>query len=86
MDKTISIRIITNELPDIVQGACIKNGEDSYILVLNGADEDPATVGAFLHEMLHIYHGDHESGLPVAEIEAARHKEIIDILDMLNTG
>ena len=84
MDRTITIRIVTENLPNGIRGATAMKEKDRFVVLLNGDQDDPETVGSFVHEMLHIYHGDFESGLPVDQIEATRHRETLEIMEILS--
>ncbi len=77
MDRTVTIRIITKVMPEItgIHGACMKTGEDMFLIWLNGHEDDPKTAESFIHEMLHIYHRDHDRNVSVDYIEFLRHNE-----------
>lgn len=84
MDRTITIRIKTEQLPESVRGVSVERRPEDYIMLLNGQEDDPETVAAFLHEMLHIYHEDHGRAGGTDGIEAERHEELQRIITAIN--
>lgn len=84
MDRTITIRIKTEQLPESVRGVSVERRPEDYIMLLNGREDDPETVAAFLHEMLHIYHGDHGRAGETDGIEEERHEELQNIIAVIN--
>ena len=83
MDRTITIRLVTREMPEAISGFCQKKGDDSYLVILNDRDGEPRTAGSFIHEMLHIYHDDYSKDLPADKIELERIKETRLLLEHL---
>ena len=83
MDRTITIKIITENMPSSIKGFSMKTGAEEFAVFLNGHEDDPDTVGSFLHEMLHIYHGDLDKSLPSDQLEKERHREIEEVLEAL---
>ena len=81
--RDINITMCRAELPEGFRGICTLKG-DKYIVVLNENLTPAEKVASFLHECLHIYHRDHNNSItPVDQIEARRHKELIEILEIL---
>ena len=85
MDRTITMRIITADLPETVNGACTQTGENKFLVTINGIKTDQRQAAAFLHECLHIWHDDFSAGGSIDKIEAHRHREIIDLLQLLRS-
>ena len=85
MDKTIKVRIVEAELPELVHGFCIapRGDDDKYVVALNDQDSPDRRAATFLHEMLHIYHNDHRSTRSASEIELLRDEEMRRILELL---
>ena len=82
-DRTVSLRIVRANLPDGVSGMTTKDDDDSYIIFLDDREPEIAQVASFLHECLHIWHKDHDSGMSTGLIEEMRHKELKDILQSM---
>lgn len=73
MDREVVIRMVTTGgMPDTVSGCCrLKDGK--YLILINenkSADEQTA---AAVHEFLHIWHDDHNSGRRSGLLERERH-------------
>lgn len=88
IDKTrrdISITLYKTELPDTIHGFCRQRKDGKYIIFLNSAEEPAQQTATFLHECLHIYHDDHNSELDATEIEAIRHSELLEMLELMKT-
>ena len=82
-DRTVTVRIIKADLPETVNGMCMKNKDDGFVVFLNDKATEIRQASGFLHEMLHIWHDDYNSECPMDQIEAERHKELKDILNMM---
>ena len=74
MNRTITISIISQNMPEGINGATIKKASDNYIIFLNDNQNQADITASFIHEMLHIYHDDFNSDMTATEIEAVRHK------------
>ena len=81
----MNLHVIYADLPNSVNGAVSFNN-DKYTIVINSNKTTQEQTAAFLHECLHIYHGDLKSGDPADTIEAQRHKELISLLTVLKKG
>ena len=85
--RDITIKLYRAELPESMHGFSHMNRNGSYLIVLDSTDSQERQTATFLHECLHIFHEDHTNeGLTasqIAQIEAIRHKEIIDMLETL---
>ncbi len=81
--RDINITMGRAKLPEAIRGVSTLKG-DKYIVVLNENMTPAEKVATFLHECLHIYHRDHNNSVwTVDEIEARRHRELIEILEIL---
>ena len=60
----------------------VKNGE-GYLVWINTVHGEKRAAASWLHEALHIYHGDFDDPRPVAEIEAERRAELRELLQIL---
>lgn len=74
-DRVFSVRLHYENLPDSVNGAVALDSEDpeKYTILVNQNKSEDAQREAFLHEMLHIYRRDFESGKTVDQIEREVH-------------
>jgi len=69
MDR-LEIEIIRRDFPDDMDGAsAFMDGR--YIVLLNSRKTQETQEKAFLHEMLHIYRGDHFSSDTAQKCEVA---------------
>ena len=76
-EERLQIRPIRAELPRSVHGVGMKDG-DAFIVAINEADDPVQQQTAFIHEMLHIWHHDHDkAGADVDRLEAERHAETL---------
>lgn len=76
-----NLKVIEMDLP--VEGCCCKWGKDSgeYRIFIDKALSEPKKLETFIHEMIHLYHGDLDStGKSVDEVEARAHRETEEIL------
>lgn len=85
-DRSVSIDIIYGDIPDTVSGAVTSQDSSRYTILLNSNKSEEEQAAAFLHECLHIYHGDLSSNRSADDIEAERHKELISLLTILKEG
>lgn len=85
--RDITIKLYRAELPESIHGFSHMNRNGSYLIVLDSTDSQERQTATFLHECLHIFHEDHTNedltASQIAQIEAIRHKEIIDMLETL---
>ena len=87
-EQTFTVRVMTiPKLPEGVHGLCAPedphNPDGRFLIWLNGNDSDAEQTYSFVHEMLHIWHGDHSSdGIDVQLLETIRHKETDDVLQL----
>lgn len=74
-EQKIMLRIIKAPLPRSIHGTSAKDG-DAIIVLVNEDDDPDRQQEAFIHECLHIWHGDHDrTGADVQQLEAQRHRE-----------
>lgn len=79
--RELSIKITHTGLPDSIHGFVSSTSPGKYHIFLNAAETDSQQAASFLHECLHIFHGDLERDDAAAgQIEAERHKELESIL------
>ena len=82
--RDITISVYWADLPDTIRGFSQLKNNGNFRIFLNNADSRERQTATFLHECLHIYHGDHDRpDLTTDQIEAIRHKEIRDMLEIL---
>lgn len=83
--QNISLQIIyAAGLHKDMHGIVTSAAPDKYIILLNADDTDRQKTESFLHECLHIFHGDLErEDTAVNQIEAERHIELESILSGL---
>lgn len=73
-EQRIKLRIVKSPLPPSVHGLSAKDG-DTFIILINGSDGQNEQEKTFIHEMLHIWHGDHDrSPEELQALEAQRHR------------
>lgn len=78
----MTLQIIKRPLPNSIHGAAAKEG-DGYTVLINDQDDQDRQTLAFLHEMLHIWHKDHDrEGADVSALEAERREELKRLLEM----
>ena len=76
-EEFLKLRLIWAELPRSVHGMSTRDG-DTYTVVINAADDPDQQQAAYIHELLHIWHHDHDkTGADVDRLEAERHAETL---------
>lgn len=76
-EELITLRLIRAELPRSVPGMSTRDG-DTFIVVVNAAADPDQQQAAFVHELLHIWHHDHDkTGDALDQLEAERHAETL---------
>ena len=87
MERDISIKLVTvNDYPDFFHGATLMHSiepTEKYTVVLNDDKDELYKTATFLHEMLHVFHGDNISTEDVEEIESKRRAELLQVLRIL---
>ena len=82
--RNISIKLYTMDLPEGIHAFVTQWGCGTYWIFLNENENETQQTASFIHECLHIYHGDHErDDLTADQIEAIRHAEIVEVLQEL---
>ena len=81
-DREISLRVIHTDLPDTINGATAQDPRDpdSYTVILNARKGQKQQLLSFLHEMIHVYQKDFESGQDVETVERLAHGIIEEIM------
>lgn len=84
MKRNVQLTICRDALPPGMHGAIVATGAvNHYIIVTNQQETESQQAAAFLHECLHLFHDDLNRGGSVDKIEAARHTEITELLEIL---
>ena len=79
----MELQIIKLPLPPTIDGASAKDGNKITILINDQQPEDRQTL-AYLHEMLHIWHNDHDADVTsVSNLERERHEELARLLRLV---
>lgn len=72
--KRLNVHLARVDLPDGVHGACCpSNDGGNYYIIVNANLTAEEQEKAFIHEALHIWHDDFNSGKTAQEIETERH-------------
>ena len=83
MTRTIKMRIFRGDLPADAHGAAMQRDTNDYQILINQHDSRQRQAACFLHECLHIWHNDFESTKSAGQIEAERHAEMVELLELL---
>jgi len=78
-----NLKLIEAPFPEDIEGCTVRWGENSgeYRILINENLPEPVKLETFIHEMIHLYHGDLDStGKSVDEVEARAHRETEEIL------
>lgn len=74
-ERKITLRIIKHPMPPGVHGMSMKEA-DTILVFINESDDSDTQKKAFIHECLHIWHGDHDrEDVNVQQLEAEQHAE-----------
>lgn len=73
------------QLPAAVKGITVKNHNSIKVFVNSGLSKDEQAA-AFLHECLHIWNNDFNSGKAASEIEESTHKQLKRISAIYERG
>ena len=83
MKRKITLTIATEDtMPEGIYGMLSQYKNGDYLILLNENQSEDGKARSFLHECLHIWHNDLNSGDPVGKIEAERAEELQRILRM----
>lgn len=78
------LKAIEIDLPRKIKGvSCPWNNPGEYRIFIDRSLSELEKLETFIHEMIHLYHGDHEAGGNIQEIEARTHKATEEILKKL---
>lgn len=83
MNKTFKVSVAEIDLPESINGAITETAAREYTIAIRKGMTEDEKAAAFLHEMLHIYHDDFNSGLKADQIESDRHAELERLLTIL---
>ena len=78
----IEIYYDLQKLPASVHGITSED-KGKYYMLINAGETPDEQAAAFIHEMLHIWNKDFESGDSLQEIEARTHEQAKRILSLL---
>lgn len=78
--RTITITISAHDMPEGLHGICTEQALNNYAIHLNSKDTEQQQAASFLHECLHIYHDDINDTRSADQIEADRHRELLQLL------
>ena len=82
--REMNISVFTMDMPEAIHAFVTQRGCGKYWIFLNSAENETQRTASFIHECLHIYHGDHErDDLTADQIEAIRHAETVEVLQVL---
>ena len=79
----IKLQIIKEAFPGKGQGMIFCDNDDYTILINSKLSEDEQAA-AFLHEALHIWHDDFNSGRSADSIEETRKAELHRLIELMN--
>ena len=83
--REVKIKIHCEQMPGKVRAALIEPKPGCYQIFLNAGLSDQEQAAGFLHECLHIYHGDTAEPVGAGTIEERRHNELKQLLSFLLT-
>lgn len=76
-----NLKVVEIDLPGKPKGvSCPWNEPGEYRIFIDRTLNEQEKLRVFIHEMIHLYHRDHESGEDVVEIEARTDRETEAIL------
>lgn len=79
-DTVINLRFVKLRMPSSVKGASCKTPDNGYMVVINSGLSAGEQEEAFLHEMLHVWNGDHDREGNTQELEARIHQKTADFV------
>ena len=82
-ERAINIRLIrSEEVPESIGGGVSKlDGNDNYLMLINGAKSERRQIASFLHECLHIWRRDLDQNDSVTMTEKEEHEVLRRILE-----
>ena len=86
--RSIDLQIIKIKMPLTVHGvSAVTGGGNSYLILINSEIPEAEQQRAFLHEMRHIYNGDHENpAADINELERRAHAQDDELTAILQRG
>lgn len=91
-EQTLTIRVMTiPKMPKGVHGlSCPENPHNPdgrFLIWLNGNDSEDRQTYSFIHEMLHVWHGDHgNDDMSVQLLETIRHYETDKLMQLISNS
>lgn len=79
----IKLSVIEERMPEAFRAFSRETSADKYTIMINEDIPELEKAAEFLHEMLHIWHGDYNSNMTSDQIERIRHAELKEILGIL---
>ncbi len=79
-DTMLDLRVVKLRMPSSVKGASCKTPDNGYMVVINSGLSAGEQEEAFLHEMLHVWNGDHDREGNTQELEARIHQKTADFV------
>ena len=67
------IQVFLVDLPASIKGVTIRNGDDSYTILINAGLSAEAQCDAYDHEMEHIMNRDYDYFYDIGILEGVRH-------------
>lgn len=84
-----NLKVIEMEMPEDIDGVACKWGRDSgeYRIFLNSGIDERQKLKAFIHEMIHLYRGDHDKeNESVQKIESECHQLTQEVIEALKSN
>ncbi len=75
--REFKLSVEVTKMPESVRGFCMEGQKDDYTMVINSGMSEREQITTFLHEMLHIWHGDHDGGRSLEDLERTRTAEMV---------
>lgn len=79
-ETMLNLRVVKLRMPSSVKGASCKTPDNGYMVVINSGLSAVEQEEAFLHEMLHVWNGDHDREENIQELEARIHQSTADFV------
>lgn len=79
-ETMLNLRVVKLRMPSSVKGASCKTPDSGYMVVINSGLSAEEQEEAFLHEMLHVWNGDHDREENTQELEARIHQKTADFV------
>ena len=79
-DTMLNLKVVKLRMPSSVKGASCRTPDNGYMVVVNYGLSAEEQEEAFLHEMLHVWNGDHDREDNIQELEARIHQKTADFV------